>query len=226
MKRLWINVKLVILSMRRYWIFIITPLLFSQPQYPADSLLASKSVPLIYKTGLLPIAAWQRLSYNTDLLNCQFYPSCSNYGAEAIKKYGLLRGSALASERIVRCSPFALHYHMETKAPFHAPDGRLIDYVIPDPANKTTKSPLIASLLSSLLPGSGRIYAGRTWDGIMGMWTIYLVGSSAYYSLKDDRPIAGPLFGATALIVYFGEIYGAWRTAKYYEIKGYEDQEL
>ena len=217
MKRLGINVKLLILSMLRYWIFIITPLLFSQPKYPADSLLTSKSVPLVYKIGLLPIAAWQRLSYNTDLLNCQFYPSCSNYGAEAVKKYGLLRGSVRASERIVRCNPFALHYHMETKALFHAPDGRLIDYVTPVPATKIKKSPWIASILSVLIPGSGRIYAGRTWDGVMGMWTMYLVGSSAYYSLKNDRPIVGPLFGATALIVYFGEIYGGWRAAKYYQ---------
>ena len=224
MKRLWINVKLVILSMRRFWIFIITPLLISQTQYPADSLLASKAIPLINKTGLLPIAAWQRLSYNTDLLNCQFYPSCSNYGAETIKKYGLFRGSALASERIIRCSPFALHYHMETKAPFHALDGRLIDYVTPVIFAKTKKSPWVASLLSVLIPGSGRIYAGRTWDGVMGMWTMYLVGSSAYYSLKNDRPIAGPLFGATALIVYFGEIYGGWRAAKYYQTKRYVDE--
>jgi len=210
--------------MRWFWTILFTSLLFGQPQYPADSLLASRSVPLIHKAGLLPIAAWQRLSYNTDLLNCQFYPSCSNYGAEAIKQYGLFRGSALASERIVRCSPFALHYHMETKAPFHAPDGRLIDYAIPAPAAKTNKSPWLASLLSALIPGSGRIYAGRTWDGIMGMWTMYLAGSSAYYSLKNDRPIAGPLFGTTALVVYFGEIYGGWRAAKYYQTKGLDDQ--
>ena len=94
--------------MRWIWTVLFTSLLFGQPQYPADSLLAPRSVPLIHKAGLLPIAAWQRLSYNTDLLNCQFYPSCSNYGAEAIKKYGLFRGSVLASDRIVRCNPFAL----------------------------------------------------------------------------------------------------------------------
>ena len=60
----------------------------------------------------------------------------------------------------------------------------------------------------------------------MGMWTMYLAGSSAYYSLKDDRPIAGPLFGTTALIVYFGEIYGGWRAAKYYQTKELDDQDI
>ena len=59
----------------------------------------------------------------------------------------------------------------------------------------------------------------------MGMWTMYLAGSSAYYSLKNDRPIAGPLFGTMALIVYIGEIYGGWRATKYYQKKGLEDQD-
>ena len=60
----------------------------------------------------------------------------------------------------------------------------------------------------------------------MGMWIMYLAGSAAYYSLEDDRPIAGPLFGTTALIVYFGEIYGGWRAAKYYQKKGLDDQDI
>jgi len=218
MKRLWINVKLVILYMYWFWIFFISTQLLGQSKYPTDSLLVSRSVPIIHKAGLLPIAVWQRLSYNTELLNCQFYPSCSNYGAEAIKKYGVFLGSTLASERIVRCNPFALHYHVKSSSPFHIPDGRLTDYLSLSLIIKTNKSPWLASFFSALIPGSGRIYAGKTWDGIMGMWTMYLAGSVAYYSIKDQRPIAGPLFGTIAIIVYIGEIYGGWRTAKYYNV--------
>ncbi|NOZ75765.1 MAG: hypothetical protein GXO90_10430 [FCB group bacterium] len=47
-----------------------------QSRYPADSLLADTSVSIFAKAGLVPIAAWQRLSFNTGLLNCQHYPSC------------------------------------------------------------------------------------------------------------------------------------------------------
>ena len=38
--------------------------------------------------------------------SCRFYPSCSAYAAEAIDKYGFLRGSLLAVKRILRCHPF------------------------------------------------------------------------------------------------------------------------
>jgi uncharacterized protein len=37
---------------------------------------------------------------------CRFYPSCSNYAAEAIARHGTLRGVALATWRLARCGPF------------------------------------------------------------------------------------------------------------------------
>lgn len=37
---------------------------------------------------------------------CRFYPSCSHYGYQAIYKYGALKGSWMATWRILRCNPF------------------------------------------------------------------------------------------------------------------------
>ena len=37
---------------------------------------------------------------------CPYYPTCSNYGLEAIEKYGALKGGLLAIWRILRCNPF------------------------------------------------------------------------------------------------------------------------
>lgn len=36
---------------------------------------------------------------------CRFYPSCSQYAAQAIQKHGALRGSMLAAKRLAKCHP-------------------------------------------------------------------------------------------------------------------------
>jgi putative membrane protein insertion efficiency factor len=38
--------------------------------------------------------------------SCRYVPSCSEYAAEAVARYGFFRGSALAVWRILRCNPF------------------------------------------------------------------------------------------------------------------------
>lgn len=38
---------------------------------------------------------------------CRFVPTCSDYAAEAVERYGLIRGGALALWRLLRCQPFA-----------------------------------------------------------------------------------------------------------------------
>jgi putative membrane protein insertion efficiency factor len=37
---------------------------------------------------------------------CRFYPSCSHYGYQAIYKHGALKGSLMATWRVLRCNPF------------------------------------------------------------------------------------------------------------------------
>lgn len=37
---------------------------------------------------------------------CRHIPSCSNYGIEAIKVYGSIKGSYLTLLRILRCNPW------------------------------------------------------------------------------------------------------------------------
>ena len=38
---------------------------------------------------------------------CKYYPTCSQYGLEAIEKYGAFKGGLMAVWRILRCNPFS-----------------------------------------------------------------------------------------------------------------------
>jgi len=37
---------------------------------------------------------------------CRFHPTCSEYGYQAVEKYGVWRGGLKALWRILRCNPF------------------------------------------------------------------------------------------------------------------------
>ena len=38
--------------------------------------------------------------------SCRYVPTCSEYAIEAVERHGVLRGSALAFWRLLRCHPF------------------------------------------------------------------------------------------------------------------------
>ena len=38
--------------------------------------------------------------------SCRFYPTCSEYAAQSLEKYGVVIGGAKAVWRILRCNPF------------------------------------------------------------------------------------------------------------------------
>ena len=37
---------------------------------------------------------------------CRYIPTCSQYALEAVEKYGAIKGTSLATKRILRCNPF------------------------------------------------------------------------------------------------------------------------
>lgn len=37
---------------------------------------------------------------------CRFYPTCSHYSLEAVKRHGALKGGWLTLRRILKCHPF------------------------------------------------------------------------------------------------------------------------
>lgn len=39
--------------------------------------------------------------------SCRYYPTCSTYSIQAIEKHGTVKGSMMATARILRCNPLA-----------------------------------------------------------------------------------------------------------------------
>ncbi len=39
--------------------------------------------------------------------SCRFEPTCSSYAAQAVEKYGAVRGTWMGFKRILRCQPFS-----------------------------------------------------------------------------------------------------------------------
>ncbi|MFZ5907498.1 MAG: membrane protein insertion efficiency factor YidD [Nitrospirota bacterium] len=39
-------------------------------------------------------------------MSCRYTPTCSEYSADAIRKYGVLKGTFLTLRRLSRCHPF------------------------------------------------------------------------------------------------------------------------
>jgi putative membrane protein insertion efficiency factor len=51
------------------------------------------------------VRAYQRLAVNRRP-SCRYWPSCSEYAAQAIARHGARRGTIMAARRLARCHPW------------------------------------------------------------------------------------------------------------------------
>lgn len=63
------------------------------------------------RVALAAIGAYQRtvspVLARTSFIRCRFTPTCSEYGREAIERFGWGKGGVLTAARIARCNPFS-----------------------------------------------------------------------------------------------------------------------
>lgn len=57
--------------------------------------------------GLLPVRIYQRVISPGLPRRCRYHPTCSEYAAQALGRYGILRGAVLAVWRLLRCNPWS-----------------------------------------------------------------------------------------------------------------------
>lgn len=80
------------------------------------------------------------------------------------------------------------------------------------------RSPFLAGLMSTFVPGSGRLYTGRLNDGLTSLITVGLTGWQAYDGFRRDglSSVKGWTLGTLGGIFYLGNIYGSVISAQVY----------
>ena len=56
---------------------------------------------------IIAIRVYQRVLSPALGNRCKYYPSCSEYAAQAIAQFGILRGLVLGGHRLLRCNPWS-----------------------------------------------------------------------------------------------------------------------
>jgi TM2 domain-containing membrane protein YozV len=73
------------------------------------------------------------------------------------------------------------------------------------------RSPLLAGILSSFVPGLGKIYAGEFGDGIQSLAFIGLFGKLSFLSFRSEGidSIRGWIYASAGTVLHVGNIYGS-----------------
>lgn len=82
--------------------------------------------------------------------------------------------------------------------------------------NYREKSMALGAFMSALVPGTGKIYAGKTGEGISAFLLVAATGAAAYenYRKLGVRHVKTILFGSLFAVLYAGNIYGTIFTVK------------
>lgn len=132
---------------------------------------------------------------------------------QSIVERGVLQGTIIGTDRIIRCNPAARHYHIQHPQARIQYDGRLIDPLNYVRQPHPRKSPLLATTLS-IVPGLGRAYAGHPYDGV---FSFLLVTGFAYNTHNHFRAQNTFMTGMNATFMtlfWLADFYGAYRTAQ------------
>ncbi len=74
--------------------------------------------------GIALVHAWRwTFGLLTPPGTCKYHPSCSQYALDAMREFGLVRGTVLAGWRLLRCNPWSHggvdYAHDQTLFPLH-----------------------------------------------------------------------------------------------------------
>src|ERR1035437_1649190 len=112
------------------------------------------------------------------------------------------------------------HKYLPSKSivlsPFEGNDKRLVSDFYDRKSNPPYKSEFTSILLSTIIPGGGKIYTEEYSDGIIAFLVTSLMGYISYTDFKADHKFRGWLFAGLTAFFYGGNIYGSAASAQIY----------
>jgi TM2 domain-containing membrane protein YozV len=157
----------------------------------------------IYETGL---TYFRMARYQESLLFLQDQPLGS-----LLPEAGLLVGADLMMLGQWRLAEEAFDL-------YEVPTTEVLRNIAREGSTMRRKSPLAAALLSAVVPGSGKIYAGEYGDGIHSLIFIGLIGTLSVLSFRADGmdSIRGWIYASVGGVLHIGNIYGSTVSARRY----------
>jgi putative membrane protein insertion efficiency factor len=86
---------------------------------------------------IIPIRCYQWCISPFLMPSCRHSPSCSTYSIIALKRFGIIKGSRLATNRIIRCRPGGTYGH--DPVPKLLPKKLRLSYSVRKKAKKQSK---------------------------------------------------------------------------------------
>lgn len=81
------------------------------------------------------------------------------------------------------------------------------------------KSPLLAGLLSAVIPGLGKVYTENYTDGLFAAFLTGLFGYISYTNFRADHQLRAWIFTGVTAFFYAGNVYGSAASAQIYNAK-------
>ena len=81
------------------------------------------------------------------------------------------------------------------------------------------RSPMVAGVLSALLPGSGQVYSGRSVEGLYTFVGMVVLGSASFYYANHERYEVAIPVGLLSMFFYGNGIYQSVQSARVFNVQ-------
>ena len=170
-------------------------------------------------------------NYFEELISKSIFIDESNFELLKInyiqEKYSELRSKTYLSNKF-KSEILKLQHYSYLSDEIDLPDSNLLFSIYNDDElnyirdfyyrklNPGYKSETLAAILSAVIPGAGKIYAGETGDGITALILTGLFGFLAYNNFQADHKIRAWIFSGLTAFFYAGNVYGSAAAAQIY----------